>query len=314
MVRLAGVGGRSVPARDRRQGLARPRCLLALSLLLGLLLAGCAGDSADQDGPADYAELATAFRSINLVDPATPREVEDGLTVWRINLGVTNAYLIESESGLVLVDAGLPLQAGLIRRALEHTGRGDELRLIYITHAHVDHYGSAAAIRAETGAPIAIHSDDAAAMSAGESPLGQIRDWEWFSQTTIPWIERMIAILEPTTPDLVVADGDRLDEYGLDGYVLWTPGHTPGSSTLIVADRYAFAGDLVSATGDPHAQSSYAFDWPEVGESLARLQVVGPALTFAGHGSEPITADELQALDNNTSNAPIPAWSVARAP
>ncbi|MEZ4556509.1 MAG: hypothetical protein R2854_08680 [Caldilineaceae bacterium] len=102
-------------------------------------------------------------------------------------------------------------------------------------------------------------------------------------------------------------DGDRLDEYGLDGYVLHTPGHTPGSSTLIVDDQYAFAGDLVSATGSPHAQNSYAFSWLRVAESLARLQELDPTLTFAGHGTEPITAPELESLSVQFGDRQLPA-------
>ena len=227
------------------------------------------------------------------------------VTIHQVPLGVSNAYLLESDASLVLVDAGLPGSADAILAAVDALGKPPTL--IYITHAHVDHYGSANAIRAATGAPIAVHQADAATMAAGESPLGQIRDLDWVSDTTLPLIERAIAILEPTEPDIILEDGDRLDEYGLDGYVLHTPGHTPGSSTLIVDDQYAFAGDLVSATGSPHAQNSYAFSWLRVAESLARLQELDPTLTFAGHGTEPITAPELESLSVQFGDRQLPA-------
>lgn len=235
---------------------------------------------------------------------APPVQLENGITVHRISMLVSNAFLIETDAGVILVDAGLPTQEGFVLRALRRIGRADDLKLIYITHAHVDHYGSANALREATGAPIAIHEADALTMAAGESPLGQIRDLEWVSETTLPLIERAIAILEPTEPDIILQDGDRLDEYGLDGYVLYTPGHTPGSSTLIVADQYAFAGDLISATGSPHAQNSYAFSWQRVSESLQRLQELGPELTFAGHGADPVTQAELDTLSVDLTDGP----------
>ena len=89
--------------------------------------------------------------------------------------------------------------------------------------------------------------------------------------------------------------------------MMHTPGHTPGSTTLIVDDQYAFAGDLVSATGSPHAQNSYAFSWVRVAESLARLQELAPTLTFAGHGTEPISASELESLNVQFGDRPLPA-------
>ena len=267
-----------------------------------LLAAGCA------DTPTIDATTPDMETMRNWLQPGTrPLTLDNGITVHRINMLVSNAFLIETDAGVILVDAGLPLQENFVLRTLKRIGRADDLRLIYITHAHVDHYGSANAIRAATGAPIAVHQADAATMAAGESPLGQIRDLDWVSDTTLPLIERAIAILEPTEPDIILEDGDRLDEYGLDGYVLYTPGHTPGSTTLIVDDQYAFAGDLVSATGSPHAQNSYAFSWVRVAESLARLQELAPTLTFAGHGTEPISASELESLSVQFGDRPLPA-------
>ncbi|MCB9150311.1 MAG: MBL fold metallo-hydrolase [Caldilineaceae bacterium] len=61
-----------------------------------------------------------------------------------IAIGPINCYLIESAEGLVLVDAGLPLLEQPILNKMAEIGRAD-LRLIFITHAHIDHYGSAAA-------------------------------------------------------------------------------------------------------------------------------------------------------------------------
>ena len=62
-------------------------------------------------------------------------------------------------------------------------------------------------------------------------------------------------------------------------------------------DHYAFVGDLVSNTGSPHAQSSYACDWDQLADSLARVQNLNPELVFAGHGTDPMTGGEFQALN-----------------
>jgi glyoxylase-like metal-dependent hydrolase (beta-lactamase superfamily II) len=174
-------------------------------------------------------------------------------------------------------------------------GRGD-LRLIYITHAHIDHYGSAASLRKATKAPIAIHSADEYAMSHGESPLGEPRGRGRIVGAMMPLAERLIP-LTPSKPDIVLKDGDSLRDYGLDAYVLHTPGHTKGSTSLIVEDRLAFVGDLLSTSGKPHAQRLFAQDWSVIEDSIDRLKAARPEWIYTGHGRRPLSYAELLQLE-----------------
>ncbi|MEJ2550388.1 MAG: MBL fold metallo-hydrolase, partial [Anaerolineales bacterium] len=169
------------------------------------------------------------------------------------------------------------------------------LRLIFITHAHIDHYGSAAALRRATGAPIAIHHADVNTMAMGRSPLGDPRGMGRIVGAVMPLIERIVP-LEPTEADIVLKDGDSLDDYGIDAYVLHTPGHTLGSSSLIVEGKYAFVGDLLSTYRKPHVQRLFAQDWSAIGQSLDRLEAGKPELIYSGHGKRPLTLQELIGL------------------
>jgi len=216
------------------------------------------------------------------------------LQIHNIPLGMATAYLIESASGLVLVDAGLPHYERSVLRRMRALGR-DDLRLIFVTHAHLDHYGSAAALRRLTGAPIAVHRADGDAMARGETPLGSAR-----GRGRLTWaFLRLFGLhlrIEPTPPDLLLDDEDDLRAYGLDAVVLHTPGHTPGSSCLIVEGRVAFVGDLLSTSIRPHVQGSFADDWSLIPESLARLQALRPEWVYAGHGRRSLSGEALQRL------------------
>jgi len=216
------------------------------------------------------------------------------LQVHNIPMGMAPAHLIESDAGLVLVDAGLPRYEQRVLRRMRSLGR-DDLRLIFITHAHLDHYGSAAALRRLTGAPIAIHRADGDAMAQGETPVGLAR-----GQGKLLWVLlRLFGSYlrpEPTPPDLLLDDGSDLRAYGLDAVVLHTPGHTSGSSCLIVEGRLAFVGDLVSTSGWPRVQCSFADDWSLIPDSLARLQALRPEWVYAGHGRRPLSGEALQRL------------------
>ena len=76
--------------------------------------------------------------------------------------GMVNAHLIRGEGGCILVDAGIPGSETKIERMLARHGLSfKDIKLIVVTHAHVDHAGSAHAIRELSRAPIVAHVDDA---------------------------------------------------------------------------------------------------------------------------------------------------------
>ena len=213
-------------------------------------------------------------------------------------MGTSAAYLIESERGLTLVDAGWPRYQRRVLKKMQALGR-DDLTLIFITHAHLDHYGSAASLRRLTGAPVAIHRADAEAIAQGETPVGSVRGWSGRLMWQLLRLGEPLLRLEPTPADIVLEDGDSLDTYGLDAEVLHTPGHTPGSACLIVERRVAFVGDLLSTSGRPRVQHSYAHDWSLISTSLARLKALEPEWVYAGHGRHPLSGAGLQRLTDS---------------
>ncbi len=219
------------------------------------------------------------------------------LQVHNVPMGMACAYLIESGAGLVLVDAGSSGHEPGVLRRIRALGR-DDLRLIFITHAHLDHYGSAAALRRLTGAPIAIHRADGDAMARGDTCLGSVRGRGRLVRALLPLFKPYLQP-EPTLADFLLDDGENLRAYGLDAVVLHTPGHTPGSSCLLVEGRLAFVGDLLSTTGRPHVQRFFADDWSLIPNSLARLQALRPEWIYTGHGRRPLSGEALQRLTSS---------------
>jgi hydroxyacylglutathione hydrolase len=219
------------------------------------------------------------------------------LKVISLKLLMSRSYLIESSSGLILVDAGLPGEEKRILRAIRSL-RSESLDLIFITHAHVDHYGSAAALREITGAPIAIHKMDGESMSIGDTRLGTAKGRGRLVKRLLPAIQR-IWPTPPTPADIFFEDGDDFSHLGLDARALHTPGHTLGSSSLLVGDE-AFVGDLITTTGNrPRLQRYYAQSWPLLQTSLTHLIEANPKRLYPGHGRNILDDGDLQKLDSN---------------
>lgn len=212
------------------------------------------------------------------------------VTIHIIHTRLAQAYLIENDHGLYLVDTGEPGAGHRIVETIQRLGCKD-LRLIFLTHAHFDHAGSAAELKIKTGAPIAIHRADAVDLATARTTLGTSHGRGRLASPFVGLVNRFFRP-HPVLADLLLEDGASLEAYGLAAFVLHTPGHTKGSCSLIVENHLAFVGDLLSTTGRPRLQPYYAQDWSMLPDSLERLLAYQPAWVYTGHG-RPAARDEL---------------------
>jgi glyoxylase-like metal-dependent hydrolase (beta-lactamase superfamily II) len=143
----------------------------------------------------------------------------------------SNIYLIETESGLILIDTGIPFGARKVLRKMKDLGYNPpDLHTIILTHAHFDHFGSAAVLKTRTGATIAAHGADLSGYEKGgigtmPPPLGLIQD------RLSPTMARRLGV-PGVKIDHLLGDGDQIGEW----HVIHTPGHTPGTISLFGRD------------------------------------------------------------------------------
>ena len=198
--------------------------------------------------------------------------------------GFVNMYLIEAPEGLVLIDAGLPGRAETVLDALRHLGRRpDELKLLVLTHAHIDHLGSAAAIVRATGARVAMHAADVpiAERGGGFRPVkpapGLIR------QVLFSLIARPNATFEPVRIDQHLEDGDVLPFAG-GLTVIHCPGHCAGQIALLWGPRRVlFAADACGNLIRLAPPIAYE-DRAEGERSIRKLAALDFDIACFGHG------------------------------
>lgn len=172
-----------------------------------------------------------------------------------VPMGMSNAYLIEGDEGLTLIDAGFPGKEGAVFGAIRELGRSsDQLKHLIFTHGHPDHIGSAAAIVRETSARTYMHPFDIPMAETG----GPFRPLKGAPGLLRPVLCRLFfhpdERLEPVTIDQPLATGELLPiAGGID--VIHTPGHCAGQVALLWrSGRMLFAGDVASnimGLGDP---------------------------------------------------------------
>jgi glyoxylase-like metal-dependent hydrolase (beta-lactamase superfamily II) len=187
----------------------------------------------------------------------------------RIRCAISNCYLLLGERP-VLVDTGAPGDLKRILSALKaHDLEPKQLALILLTHGHGDHAGCAAELRRRSGAQIALHTADAGLARAGRSGVLAVQDV--LGRLMRPFIDEEF---EPFEPDLLFEQGIALEPYGLRGRVLPTPGHTPGSVSVVLANGEALIGDVLrgSLVWPNKAREHYFCNDPERNQrSIVRL-------------------------------------------
>jgi glyoxylase-like metal-dependent hydrolase (beta-lactamase superfamily II) len=121
----------------------------------------------------------------------------------------------------------------------------NNIRLIILTHGHIDHIGSAKDIRDITGAKIAMHKSDIEHVDESKwrekLPKG-IGIWGKIVSGLMHMFAPFVK-LKPFEVDLVVDDeGMLLTDFGIPGRIVHTPGHTAGSISVILDSGEAFIG------------------------------------------------------------------------
>jgi hydroxyacylglutathione hydrolase len=219
-----------------------------------------------------------------------------GSIVRPIPLGFVNAFLIRGKRP-ILVDTGIPGSAPKILAALRDEGYDPrDLSLIIITHAHTDHFGSAAEISKTTGAPVLASAgeDDVLKSGAGLPPVPA----SFFGRIFALLIGKTAPLPAlAVTPAIRVDAPYRLDAYGIDGIVIPSAGHTHGSLSILLADGECIVGDLVMGMFPPHRPGlpMFAEDMEAVKQNIRMITDAKPAIIYAGHGG-PFSCSQLEAL------------------
>ncbi len=229
-------------------------------------------------------------------------EIADG--VYRIPARAANTYLVEAPRGLILVDTGLPGSDKKILRALKRLDKKPaDIKLVLLTHRHLDHIGSSAAMKKATTATIASHPFEKPYV-AGTLVISTPAAWSFSGRVArrllnfTSWTMKLFRLIKyrPVHVDEAADEESVLETVGLDGSIVWTPGHTKGSVSLFLnKSRVAIIGDLLSSRHGKLREPMFMESIPQTQASVQHILELGPETMCTGHGRPlPATAVRLE--------------------
>ncbi len=182
---------------------------------------------------------------------------DDDVQIEKLELGAfgTNAYIVvcQKTGDSLVIDT--PAEAGKIIDRLQ----GTNPRYILLTHNHMDHLGALAELHSRLKVPLAAHALD----------TGNL----------------------PSSPEMLLSDGDTISLGVLELEVLHTPGHTPGSLCFKVGG-YLISGDTIFPGGPGKTGTADAFR--QIVKSITEKIFVLPDDTpiYPGHGEATVVKQE----------------------
>lgn len=198
-----------------------------------------------------------------------PLRFEDVVIDWRtVGMFQTNSFLVicEKTREAVLVDSSGEFN---VLKDMIESHKDVKVRYLLQTHAHLDHVAALAEMKEWTQAPIVLHREE---MPLYEAVPMQCR---LFGLPQIP---------SPPPPDQWVEEGDEITFGELSAKAVFTPGHTPGGTTFVIAG-HLFVGDTLFQ-GSIGRTDLPGGDYATLMESLQRLMTWSDeTLVFSGHGA-----------------------------
>jgi metallo-beta-lactamase class B len=171
------------------------------------------------------------------------------------------SFLIATPEGHIILDAGFEETVPIIRDNVKKLGfKIEDVKTLIIGHAHFDHVGGLADLKALTGAKLAVSEADAALLANGGKG-----DYLFSSEKFL---------FKPVQTDRLLKDGDKITLGGTTLTAHLTPGHTKGNTTWTMKAKEGDKTYDVVVAGSPTINPGTVLkgmpSYPNVGEDYAK--------------------------------------------
>lgn len=225
-----------------------------------------------------------------------------------IQLDESTAFLIPARGGYLLFDTGYPWDYETLLAAIhERDIPLSSVRYVFISHAHDDHAGFLGTLAdANPGMKVIVHEKTVPLLATGENNK---ENGGGLFNRAVYLAFRAKQRLKPhwtlTFPPFAVRETDIVwrgeeaempAEVGMDATLLFTPGHTSDSTSLLYEGTYLFCGDLTSTSFNligGRQLTVFNEDVEAVYESWAKVLSRDIPVTVPSHG-RPFRTEKLE--------------------
>ncbi len=200
-----------------------------------------------------------------------------------------------------MIDTGYPRQYELFLEKLREARiRISDISYLLLTHHHDDHAGFANRLLEKSEVKLIVHKNALPFLKKGQHHK-KGEHLNWWVHAVISLFSRFLShgypSLDLRKDDIVVEDDESelLKGLGIDGKILYTPGHSIDSISVLLSNGDAFVGDAAMNFLNLSRIKYRPFFIQNIGDvfkSWSRLIEAGAKRIYPSHG-KPFNADEL---------------------
>ncbi|BBZ10879.1 MBL fold metallo-hydrolase [Mycobacterium branderi] len=207
-----------------------------------------------------------------------------------------NWLLVTDDAGVMLIDAGYPGDRDDVLASLRELGhQPGDVRAILLTHAHIDHLGSAIWFAKTHGTPVYCHPDEVGHTKREyleqASPLDvALRIWRPRWALWAAHVVRNGGLIREGIPSAQPLTAEVAAELPGHPMAIPTPGHTGGHCSYLV-DGVLASGDalvtghpLLAHSGPQLLPAVFSHNQDDCVRSLAALALLDTEILAPGHG------------------------------
>lgn len=199
--------------------------------------------------------------------------------VYRIKAGNGNCYIVSENGNSILVDTGREKYREKILKECKKFN----IKLILLTHGHLDHCQNASFLSDKLNVPIAMNKNDVNLIPNNiKQPLS--------AKTFLGKIVCSVSIksfekenFEKFKTTIYLKDKDTLKDWGINAKIIDLPGHTNGSVGLDIDENKLIVGDALMNMFYPTVSMLYT-NRKDMIESAKKISQLGERIIYFGHG------------------------------
>ncbi len=202
-----------------------------------------------------------------------------------VRIGYSNSILLVNGPYSILVDTGVKGNLQRFKNLFKQFKlKPSDLKLIVLTHTHYDHTGNLKVLAKLTGAKVLVHKNEFENLKNGFTPIPRGIS---FKTRFIAEMGRLFfpkyASPKPFVADLINEGEFDLNDFGIDGKIISTPGHTNGSQSILIGATL-ISGDTFINIKNRIIFPHFAADPKILLKTWQQLFDLGIEEIYPGHG------------------------------
>ena len=212
-------------------------------------------------------------------------KTKSGYTIFQILSGRSNVFILTNYEKNILIDTSTARNWNRLENELAKL-KIDHIDVLILTHTHHDHAANAHRIKKKFNSTIIVHSAEADYLNRGINLIP--------NGTTL--LTRILVKLfakkylskfkyDPCEYDILIDSTYDLKTLGFNAYIMHTPGHSPGSMSVIIDDEMAIVGDAMFGVFKNSVFPPYADNIKQMIVSWGKLLETNCNVFIPAHGT-----------------------------